>query len=70
MLQKRPRNVKKIEVFLGMIGVIYFFVIVALVIFLVRFLVARSIVAVTEDVSSKALPQAYDIQDAEMLLTR
>ena len=68
MLQKRPRNIKKIEVLLGMIGVAYFFVLVALVVFLVRFLVARSIVAVTDEVSSKALPQAYNIHDAEMIL--
>ena len=68
MLQRRPRNVKKIEVLLGLIGVVYFFIIVGVVIFLVRFLVSRSIDAVTEDVSRETLPSVYDIQDAETLL--
>lgn len=67
-MQQRVHNTKQLEVLLGVIGVIYLFVLVVGVVILVRFLVANSIDAVKEAKNANELPQTYNIQGAENIL--
>lgn len=67
-MQKRFKNIKKLEVMIGIVGVSYFFILTICAVILIRFLVANSLSILQTEESKKPLPPSYNIDLAESLL--